>query len=316
MAEVSIFFKSVIKKSSSIDEVMNAIREIEGREKKKAAEVATLLTAIEDLTRTVCDLQNQQCATGKTVCDSSATISGAASVTESLVQDGEDHGKKKNHGEFYIGDGVAMDGHDGVQNHIDKNVAMSPESSSPPVIVVPASLLSTINKKREVCKFWQSGTGLPLDPPAKEVHLLIRFCHDIVRLSDELLRNYDVSIWDPERGHTQMGLDSIKKKINFARKVDELQSGSMPDDISNDSLKEVVKFATTASSNALAHIMGVVNHLQDDELVHRSTSTDAPVLQLRGTPQAPDDTTGALSDTQSVASLSSFVDVPPNQIGK
>ena len=73
----------------------NVIREIEGREKKHAAGVAT---ALNNLTTTVCNLQNQQCATCKNVCDLSATISGAASVTKSLVHDGEDH-DKKNDGE-------------------------------------------------------------------------------------------------------------------------------------------------------------------------------------------------------------------------
>ena len=147
----------------------NAIRAIEGRER-------TLLTALNNLTTTVCNLQNQQCATCKTVCDLSATISGAASVTKSLVHDGEDHGTKTNVGES---DGVAMYDDVGVvvtvQDHIEKNVDMPPESSSPtdssspPVnrIMVPASPMPTM-KKREVATSYAAPIlqlrGTPLAP--------------------------------------------------------------------------------------------------------------------------------------------------------
>ena len=267
----------------------NAIRAIEGREK-------TLLTALNNLTTTVCNLQNQQCATCKTVCDLSATISGAASVTKSLVHDGEDHGKT-NDGES---DGVAMYDDVGVvvtvQDHIEKNVDMPPESSSPtdssspPVnrIMVPASPMPTM-KKREVCKL-----------------KVVSYCNTIVCLSDELLNSYDVNIWEPGDHQRNQGklnsVDQHSRKIIFNRTVQELQSGSMPDDIANDSLAEVVKIATAASSKALAHSMDV------------ATSYAAPILQLRGTPLAPDDTAGTLSDTPSVAS--SFAEVAPSQIGK
>ena len=325
MTEVSVF-KFVIKKSSSMARMMDAISEFQDGEKKKAAEVATLLTAIDDLTRNVCDLQNQQRATCKPACDLSATISGGASVTKSLVQDDEDHGKKKNDG-----DGIAMDhDHVGVQDNIDKHVDMPPgsssptDSSSPPVnrpIMVPASnTIMPTGEKREVCQFWRSGMRLPLDPSAKDVHLLmaVSFCSTIVRHADELLDSYGVSIWEPgDHQRRQDYTDKLNnnfKKINWARKVQELQSGSMPDDISNDSLKEVVKFATTTSCRAFAHIMDVANSRQYDELVHRSTSHDAPVLHIRGTPLAPDDTTGALSDNLSVASR--FTEVTPSKIGK
>ena len=71
------------------------------------------------------------------------------------------------------------------------------------------------------------------------------------------------------------------------------------DGISNDSLKEVVKFATTASSQAFAHIMEVANRLKDDD----SSSILHLIIKVRNrsTPQAPH-TTGT-SDDKSVGSV-------------
>ena len=138
---------------------------------------------------------------------------------------------------------------------------------------------------------------------AKELHLLraVNFCQSIVRLSDELLDNYDVSISEPGDQHTR-----TRDKIDFTRKVHELQRENKFDGISNDSLTEVVKFATTASSQALAHIMQVANSLKDDE--HRSTSNVHLIIKLRnrGMPQAPDDTTGT-PDDRSVGSSVAIV---------